>query len=392
MRPLLSVRFRNLRLSTLFGVLLALALILAACPAEEQPDEDEAAEPADDGEDIRIGFVAGLTGDEAPFGTPFLDGVDMAVDEINEQGGIDGRQVVVVTEDSESRASAGVDATQKLITADSVDVVVHASFSGVFFPSVEYAMGQDVPVVNAGSSSPDIRDLDDGAVVTMLALDDTVAQALAEWAYSDGLTTAGIVVGNDPYGLGVRDSVTTHFQELGGEIVGEAVVEAAEPDYRPELGTIADDDPDVIFSATFADDARLQFRQLGELGVDAPWYVLYPTIMGFADFEPAWDRLFGLEIGWLEEEASDWRERFEARTGSEPDTPWPSIGYDAIWLSAMAVSDSDGTPLGFAEAAAEIGPTMDGPSGSYTLDEDFTRIDSPFQRLVLRDGEFQPAE
>lgn len=377
------IKVRSVRTMAAMGAVLL--LVLAACgsdnPSATSPSLGRTSSAGD--ETIKIGLVSALTGQGATFSIEAEKGIPLAVDEINAQGGINGRMVEVLYEDSQSRPEGAVQAATKLINVDQVDALVVHEPSSDFVPTAEYAATQDILVVNGGSSTPEIRDLP-GTIVSMLALDDQVGQGLAQWTYDLGYRRAAILVGNEPYGLGVRDYVTQRFEELGGTINPSLAVELQQPDYRPELQQIADADPELIFNATFVDDAKLQFRQLLELGVTAPWFDMYPTVVGVEDFEPAFDRLFGLEHGWNSEEAVDFLALYEAKYGEAPTVPWPALGYDTIWLTALAIGNaSDATPAGYASSLVDQAGSYSGPSGVFEFDDSMTRSNQVFVKLKL---------
>jgi len=337
---------------------------------------------------IVIGLVGSLTGPESFFAAPNATGIEMAAEELAAEG-LDGREVELITEDSESRPQGAIDAASKLINVDNVDVLI--STVSDFNVVAEFAESEGVFLINGGASNPLIRDLP-GVHVSMVSLDDTVAQNLATWAYDEGYRSAAVLVGDDPYGLGVQEFVNQGFEDVGGEIVISQAVPYGKPDYRPEMQRIADADPDVIFSATFADDAKLQFRQLGELGEDAPWFELYPTVLGLDGYEPAFGRLYGLDIGWQSEESADWKARYAEMFEEEPSVPWPALGYDTFMLSAMAVADAESDdPEAQREAFLAAAASYEGPSGQLEFDDDYTRINQIYDRLVLTEEGFVPA-
>jgi branched-chain amino acid transport system substrate-binding protein len=379
----------NLRRCAVALSIVALAS-LTACGDDDDTAEDEASSEGGETGPIRIGLVASLTGPESFFSAPNADGFEMAVAELEEEGGIDGREVELIVEDSESRTQGAIDGAAKLIDVDNVDLLV--SSVSDFLAVAEFAQDQDVFLVNGGASNPLIRDVP-GVAVSMVSLDDVVAQNLAQWAYDEGYQSAAVLVGDDPYGLGVQEYVSQGFEDLGGEVVDSQAVPYGQPDYRPEMQRIADADPDVIFSATFADDAKLQFRQLGELGEDAPWYELYPTVLGLDDYEPAFERLFGLDIGWEDEEAADWNARYAEMFGDEATVPWPALGYDTLQLAALAVANAEGdTAEDQRDAFLAAADSYVGPSGPLEFDDDFTRVDQIYDRLMLTSEGFVPAE
>ena len=373
------------------ALLASLALLATACNGESGGDGN--GDNGDGGgngstEPIVIGLVGSLTGPESFFAAPNATGIEMAAEELAEEG-LNGRDVELIVEDSESRPQGAIDAASKLINVDNVDMLI--STVSDFNVVAEFAQGEGVFLVNGGASNPLIRDLP-GTNISMVSLDDTVAQNLASWAYDEGYREAAVLVGDDPYGLGVQEFVSQGFEDAGGTVLLSLAVPYGEPDYRPEMQRIADADPDVIFSATFADDAKLQFRQLGELGEDAPWFELYPTVLGLDDYGPAFGRLYGLDIGWESEESADWKSRYEAMFGEEPGVPWPALGYDTFQLSALAVANAESDdPEAQREAFLAAAQAYAGPSGQLEFDEDYTRINQIYDRLVLTEDGFAPA-
>ena len=341
-------------------------------------------------EPIVIGVVAGLTGRGASFSVPWEMGLQLAIQQFEDLGGIDGRPVTVIIEDSESRPEGALAAATKLVTVDNVDVLLLGVPSSEIGVVAEFAADEGIPVVNAGASTPAIRDFA-GTVISTLALDDAVAAGLADWVYDQGFRRAAFVVGNEPYGLGVLASVGARFEAIGGEVVVEAAVELGQADYRAEMQRVHDADPEVVFNGTFADDAKLQFRQLSEIGSAAPWYAMYPTVIAVNDFEPMFGKVFGLEHGWQGDEA--WVSAFVDLHGEDPTTPWPALGYDSLWLAALGVAGAaDDSAPALAESLLAAATTYSGPSGAFDFDESLTRANQVFVRLALQDGAFVEVE
>jgi branched-chain amino acid transport system substrate-binding protein len=333
-----------------------------------------------------IGAITGLTGAESSFGAPWSQGVQMAAAKLSASN------VKVVIADSQSTATQAVNAAKKLIDVDKAKIVICGCYSGTFFPVQSYAASRGVLVVNAGSSSPQVRTLK-GSVVSVLSLDDTVAKGLADWAIQRGYRKAAFVVGNDAYSTGVKQYVGAEFTKRGGTIVATTVVQAQQPDYRPEMTTVAQAKPDVIFSTSFSNDAQLQFKQGVELGITAPWFELYPTVSGLDSYEPAFGKLFGLEIGWLSTAAKTWRADYQKRFKKPATVPWPAISYDATMLSGKAGMSNASTAASLQSAFVRSAATYAGPSGKMVFDKNRTRINEPFQKLALvSPGKFVPSK
>lgn len=330
-----------------------------------------------------IGAITGLTGSEASFGVPWSQGVKLAASQL--------KGTKIVLRDSQSTPTQAVTAAKELIQVEKVKVLICGCYSGTFFPVQSYAASKGVLVLNAGASSPQIRTVK-GSVVSVLSLDDTVAHRLANWAYSVGHRKAAFVVGNDPYSVGVQENVGAAFEKLGGTIVETAIVQPGQPDYRPELTKVATAKPDVIFSTSFSNDAKLQFKQSIELGITATWFELYPTVSGLQGYKPAFGKVFGLEIGWLGSAAKAWRARYKKMFNAVPTVPWPALGYDATQLAGKAVDSSAKTAKAYAAALVKAARTYRGPSGSFQFDKNLTRVNETLQRLKLvAPGKFVPA-
>ncbi|MCK4458341.1 MAG: ABC transporter substrate-binding protein [Methanosarcinales archaeon] len=133
----------------LIGVVLFLAVIAGACLQDTQPDE------------IRIGAILPLTGEAAEYGEDAKLGIDLAVEEINAAGGINGKRIQVVYEDSQATPSQGVSAIQKLTTVDKVPVIIGAMASSVTLAIAPIAEENKVVLLSPASSAPQITEAGD---------------------------------------------------------------------------------------------------------------------------------------------------------------------------------------------------------------------------------------
>ena len=102
------------------------AIILSSCTGEPAGEEG-----ADSTEPIKIGFIGPLTGDAAAFGSDAINGAKIAVEEINAEGGINGRQISIIAEDARCTGGDAVSAAQKLINIDKVDVIAFCPTTSV---------------------------------------------------------------------------------------------------------------------------------------------------------------------------------------------------------------------------------------------------------------------
>ena len=101
----------------LFSLLLVVGLLLAACGGDDGGGDEGGGEP------IRIGALTSLTGNFTPWGVQVRDGMQLAVNEINQRGGVDGRQLELVVADDQSKAEEGTQALERLIEREGVVAV-----------------------------------------------------------------------------------------------------------------------------------------------------------------------------------------------------------------------------------------------------------------------------
>jgi branched-chain amino acid transport system substrate-binding protein len=227
-----------------------------------------------------------------------------------------------------------------------------------------------------------------------MGTDDILGKALAEFAYGLGYKRMGILTVNDPYGTAFQDIVKKTFVDLGGEIPVEVVVDGNLPDYRPELKRIADANVDAIFAGTYANDLRLQFRQLTQLGWKGTAFNLYPSATELNLDQEGNDRLYGVEPAWLagDPRGEEWAEEFRASVGKAPEF-WHAVGYDALYLAAYGVaSAADASGDSVRSAIREYTATYSGPTGPIELDDKYIRINPKLAFFKLVDGQYVRVE
>ena len=388
----MTSRLLTARRLTLVGGFAATALLVGACSSASHsssspPGSSSSGTSGPSKGSVVIGVVASLTGSDASFGAPFAKGAELAAKDLS--AGVNGKHVVVDVEDDQSTPSGGIVAARKLVDVDNAKVIVFGTSSTVFFPAESAIAGDNVLIVNGGSSSPSVATTK-GTIISTLALDNHVADGLTQWAIQRGYKKAATLFGNDPYGIEVNKGISSAFAAEGGTIVKQEIVQDGQPDYSAEMQQIASSKPQVIFSATFSSDAELQFRQLTPLGITAPWFVLYPTAIGLNSFQPAQGKLFGLEIGAAQDTA--WSAKFTAFNGSAATTPWPALGYDSTMLAARGVTAAQSATATAARTAmVTAAKSYSGPSGTFTFGSDFTRTNAPYQQLELVGEKFVTA-
>lgn len=219
---------------------------------------------------IKIGFVGPLTGDVATLGTASKAAVGLAVKELNDAGGIDGRQVEVIYEDGKCAAASAANAGQKLIEVDKVSAIIGGLCSGETASFVGKAMENKIPTISYCSSAPSLtgsgpyffRDYPSDAYAGVY---------IAEYLYNTGARKVAILYPISDYGTGLKDSFQKKFEALGGTVT---IVEGAQQtvrDYKTQLAKIKATNSDYIFAPLYTEGGIPAVKQAKDLGVTAKW-------------------------------------------------------------------------------------------------------------------------
>ncbi len=342
-------------------------------------------------EPISVGLIANLTGTDVKTSVNMTRGVEMAVEDINAEGGIDGRPIELITEDSEYRAQEAMNAATKLYDVDGVEAAIMFGGSSLMIPVAELAQDKGKVLLNTSSSSPKLGEYP-GTLFSVLPLDDIMGKELGEWVAARGAKTAAFVVPNNTFGTGLMDAAAAAFESKGGKVVAKVAYTEGQPDYRADMQTVAQANPDAIISAGYGDDSRTIFKNAQQLGIEAPWYAAYPTIFSIADKEWMSGRFFGVDNGGTSLPSSrEIAKRYEEGYGEEP-LAHVFYGYDAAQILAEAMKQGGAEASAIKTALPEVVETYSGATGKIVWDGRGQRIDPPIEFLAYKDGAFEVVE
>jgi ABC-type branched-subunit amino acid transport system substrate-binding protein len=369
----------------LLALLATLALVLAACsgPAEEAATEEsepeaaasepegseaaseEAVEATGQGDGTLIfGSVLPETGSLASLGPPEFAGVDLAVQEVNEAGGVLGNDVEHLPGDSGDTTTDIANQTVDQHLADGADVIVGAASSAVTFTFIDKVTGAGVLNYSPANTSPDFTDYADNDLYFRTAPSDVLqGRVMGELVIDDGATSVGIMALQDPYGEGLLNNVSQTVQESGGEVTDEIVYDPQAQNFDAEVQQLVSSDPDAIVVIGFAESGRI-FSTLVEQGLGPDSKALYCVDgnVDSAELAEVSDQITGTRCTLPGAPAeTDLRERAEAVApgGSLDAFSYLPESYDAVITTALAaaVADSD---VGSDIAAELPGVTREG--------------------------------
>ncbi len=246
------------------GLFVILSLLLTACG------------PSGGGE-IKIAVLAPLSGPVPTFGVMTRDGALQAIDEWNARGGVLGKKIVAIVEDSQCTPDPAVNAANKVIDQDKVSFIVGEVCSKASIPVSEIANAKKVVQISPTSTNPDVTVTKNGKTKDYVFLacfvDSFQGKVGARFAIDTlKAKTAFIMLDqSNDYVKGLAEFFQKSFTEAGGTIVGKESYTAQDTDFSAILAKAAEARPDVIYLPDYYNIVNLATKQAKEKGITAPF-------------------------------------------------------------------------------------------------------------------------
>ena len=215
---------------------------------------------------INIGVLFPMTGDAGEYGVKGKKAIELAVEQINNSGGINGQKVKAIFEDSKADPSTGVTAIQKMISVDKVSAVVGDIVSSVSIPAATIAEKNKVVMIAPTSSAPAITEA--GAFIYRVWPSDLLeGYAAGNFAKQKGFKKAVVLHLNNDYGTQIAEIFTKNFETETQKVLGNEAYDPKSNDFRPTLTKIKKLNPDVIYVAGYYEDSGEILKEAKQLGL-----------------------------------------------------------------------------------------------------------------------------
>ncbi len=371
-----------------FVALLTLALLtllsLPSC-SKKQPEMKE----------IKIGWIGPLTGDLGYYGQMIKKATDLAVEEINAEGGINGANLEIIYHDDTLDPKKGVSAFLKLVTTNNVPLVVQAAGSSVMLAEAPLAEKHKVVLISPTCSNPDITFAGDYVFRTWPS-DTYQGISLARFAVNTlKKQRVALLFMNNDYGTGVKDEFSKEFKSLGGDVVISEAFEEGATDFRGQLVKVKAAKPDMIFLASHYREGALVLRQAKEFGLEA--MILASDACYAPEFlELAKGAAEGSLVANLywdsdsdEPRISHFVTKFRKKYGQAPEV-YAAAGYDCIKIVTQALREGGTKPQDIKQALYQI-EGYEGVTGEITIDK-HGDVSKQYDIFIVKNGEFRPYE
>ena len=342
--------------TVLFGLLALLALTTTACDRG--------------GDTYKIGVMESVTGPGETYGTVAVQAKQMAVDEINEAGGINGRMLELIVEDSKCNAQDAITAYNKLTDVDGVKIILGTSCSGAMLGAAPLAEADGVILFSGLATNPDIATAGDYIFRTALS-DALLGVDTGNVLWADGVRRLATITETTDYAEGVRRTSVAQFEKRGGQVVAEERYASDVTDFRSQLTKLLSANPDALHIAAQSEfSGGTIIKQVRELGYTGPIYSDIVPI-GTTALEIAGDAATGVKAviqdldpanAKGQEVLTNFRARYDYVT-----LPWYlGSAYDDVYITAECLRRRKTTRMPMASGTACTTSRGAAPSATTT--------------------------
>ena len=344
---------------------------------------------------IRIGVLTPISGTYAGIGQQVSWGLDMATDEINAAGGIMGRQIELIYEDSEANPSVAVQKAEKLLTSENVDFLTGTVNSGATLAVGQVAERADKLMATTVSFSDAITgDKCSPNVFRVNARAGQQSAALAAWLTQEKPGAKVYYLGPD-YEMG-RSTVAAfkgNAEAVGAQSTGEVYAPLDAKDYSQYFGHIRAAQPEVLYTSVAGNDTVRLFTQMQDFGIrdgltvlGASGTVTSQNIKAIGAAAEGFITGVGYSTLIDSPENKAFVEAFNTRNGADPDL-YGADSYGLLFAYKKAVEVAGGTGTNEVRAALE-GLEWDTPQGKKTIRAGDHQAVQPMYVVEIKDGAF----
>lgn len=381
------------KFGSIFLATTMLAGVLAGCGGDEGGSSSNGGSSSEggsssSGDTIKIGGNLELSGGVSSYGSSINDGAKLAIKEINDAGGINGKKIEYIVKDNKSDSAEATAVAINLATQEKVVAMLAPATSGNTQATVQIANDNKIPIVTASGTNELITVNEDGSLneyaFRTCFIDPFQGIVAANFATEElgAKNVAVFIDASSDYSKGLAAAFKEQLEKNGGTVVVEESYVKGDVDFKSTLTNIKGKNPDFVFIPGYYEETGLIAKQARELGITAP-------LMG-AD---GWDSPTLLELAGKDalnntfitnhyssndpdETIQTFVKAFEAEYGSAPNA-FHALGYDSVYFLKDAIerAGDDITGEAIAKALAET-KDLALITGTFTVDDKHNPVKS----------------
>ncbi|MEI6065719.1 MAG: ABC transporter substrate-binding protein [Methylococcaceae bacterium] len=339
---------------------------------------------------VKIGAILPLSGDVASYGNNTKEGIDLAVEQINLSGGINGKKIEIIYEDSKADAKTGASGMLKLIDIDKVQAIIDNSVSSVALAAVPIADKNKVVLLSTGSTNPKLSGI--SPYFFRIWNSDALEGKVSANFVVDSLNykNISIVYVNNEYGNGLAEVFKKQLLNKRGTVAAFETFEQNNTDFKNIISKLKETSSDCIYLIAYPKEiaaflkqrqelnlkkqivgtVTMEDKQIIEIAGNAANGVIYPFPVNPSESDPT---------------VSNFQNTFFKKYNKKPSIT-SDVGYDAVYLLSMAISNFNESGDGIRQGLKAI-KGFHGASGVIEFD-DFGDVSKSMKMKIIKDNDF----
>ena len=369
----------------------AAAGVLTACGGSSSTAASAAGSSAAaaSGDTIKVGVMGPLSGNVSVYGQAVVNGATLYLKQVNANGGINGKQIEILTEDEQGDATQAVNCFTKMVdegmTALIGDVTTTPTLA-VVAESADYNM----PMVTASATAEAVTydaetDTVNGNVFRACFTDPFQGVKMADYAYEKlGYTKAAVIFlkGKD-YNEGLAENFAKEFEAKGGTVVDQESYSEGDVDFKTQLTSILGKNPEMVFCPNYYQEVGQILAQAESVGLTVPFLGGdgWDGLEGYATADQLKDSYFC--ACYAKGSSAAFEDAYKAEYGEAYPNGFAPLGYDAAMTVVYGIkaAEEQGLEAGSDEYKQAVidaiaGGTIEGITGTFTFDEHHNPVKS----------------
>ena len=346
------------------------------------------------GDTIKVGANFELTGNVANYGNATIEGLQLAIDEANEAGGINGKKIELVSVDDKSEAAESINAATKLISDDDVKVIVGPATTGLVLAETQTATDAKVPIIAPCATSPEAT-VENGKVKPYVFrscfIDPQQGEVMATFAAKDlKAKTAVIYVDNSSdYSKNLAKVFKEKFEAAGGKVVMEEAFLQKDQDFKATLTKLKTANADVMFVPAYYEEVGKIVKQAREMGINS---AILGTdgwddtkVVDIAGADALNNTFFSTHYSEKDAEVQGFIEAYKKKYNRTPNV-FAALGYDAGKMLVDALKRAGSGDTEKIREALEATKDLKVGTGTISMDKNHNPIKTAVI-LEMKNGE-----
>ena len=346
------------------------------------------------GDTIKVGANFELTGNVANYGNATIEGLQLAIDEANEAGGINGKKIELVSVDDKSEAAESINAATKLISDDDVKVIVGPATTGLVLAETQTATDAKVPIIAPCATSPEAT-VENGKVKPYVFrscfIDPQQGEVMATFAAKDlKAKTAVIYVDNSSdYSKNLAKVFKEKFEAAGGKVVMEEAFLQKDQDFKATLTKLKTANADVMFVPAYYEEVGKIVKQAREMGINS---AILGTdgwddtkVVDIAGADALNNTFFSTHYSEKDAEVQGFIEAYKKKFNRAPNV-FAALGYDAGKMLVDALKRAGSGDTEKIREALEATKDLKVGTGTISMDKNHNPIKTAVI-LEMKNGE-----